>query len=134
MACKSTKQMENEESNFEFLTTDDYKGAKFRFYEIVTEPKEFKMLLNDKQLKSKLNEYDIKTNNFVILNLGQRNSGGYGIKINKVEITSDKALVYVQETVPDPMSNVTYALTFPVYIAKIKSKKPIEFIEVDTAD
>lgn len=132
ISCNANKQDLQSNSLFEELLVDYYQGAEFRFYEIISEPDEFKLLLKDKRLKNKITPEDIKKYNFAILNLGKRNTGGYGIGVEKVKITKDKALVYIKETLPKPMENVTYAITYPMCVVKIKTKKPLEFIDAET--
>lgn len=112
---------------FEVLKTQDYGGAKIRFYEILTEPNEIKMLQNDKQLKSKISTADIQQSNFVILNMGQKNSGGYEITVDKVEETANNIIISVKESGPEPGAMVTQALTNPFCVVKINSKKEIIF-------
>ncbi|MBS3092847.1 protease complex subunit PrcB family protein [Candidatus Pacearchaeota archaeon] len=60
---------------------------------------------------------------------GQKSTGGYDIKINKIVETSNKLLVYITETPPGKNCIVTQALTQPYNIIQLKhSEKPIEFI------
>jgi hypothetical protein len=85
------------------------------------------MLQNDKQLKSKISTADIQQSNFVILNMGERNSGGYEITVDKVEETANNIIISVKESGPEPGAMVTQALTNPFCVVKINSKKEIIF-------
>ena len=111
---------------YEVLTSQQYGGANIRFYEILTEAKEIAMLQSDPNLKNKIKENDINTSNFLILNAGEKTSGGYGIEVVNVEETPDKIIVTVRENHPAEGAVATMALSNPYTIVKINSKKPIE--------
>ncbi len=127
VSCGTQKELAGEKPLYEVMYQDDYAGAAIQFFEIVTESKEFKMLLNDEKLKRKINPDDIKTSNFLILNLGEKSSGGYAIGVEKVEETTDNILVTVKEVSPKPGENITFAMTYPMCIVKINSKKEVIF-------
>lgn len=114
---------------YEVLYTNEYGGTAYEFYEIFTEEKEFNLLLNDSDLKKKIKPNDIKTANFIILNMGQKNSGGYSIGIKKMVNTKDALQVYIDKRNPKPSEAVTMALTNPIAIVKINSKKKIQIME-----
>lgn len=97
-----------------------------RFFEILTEAREIKMLENDENLKRKVKSGDTSTANFIILNLGEKTSGGYTIGIDKVEEKADKIIVTVKETGPAAGEMATSMISYPYAIVKINSKKPIE--------
>lgn len=123
-SCSTTKKtVENQLYNV--LVSSEYGGGNFRFYEIITEAKEFKMLLGDDEIKKFVKPDDIKTSNFILVNLGEKNNGGYGIEVTNVVEESDKVVVTIKETEPKK-GNVTMAITNPYAVIKINSKKPIE--------
>jgi hypothetical protein len=111
---------------FEVLTQQSEGGAQVRFFEILTEEREIKMLLNDDNLKRKIKPTDINAANFVILNLGEQTSGGHAITVDKVEEKADKIIISVKETSPAQGEMTTSVMTYPYTIVKINSKKPIE--------
>jgi hypothetical protein len=126
-ACKS-KQATVEtpmEDLYEILFESEYLGSEIKFYEMVTESNEFKMLINMKPLKGKIKESDIETSNFIILNSGMKSTGGYAIGVERVEEFPDKILVKVKEESPKMGENVTMAISYPMCIVKINSKKKI---------
>lgn len=51
---------------------------------------------------------------------GEKNSGGYDIKIQSIEDNEGRAVVVVKETAPPKDAIVTMALTYPVTIVKFK--------------
>jgi hypothetical protein len=110
---------------YEILKEDQQNGAKIKFYEIITESSEFKLLLNDVDLKNKIVAKDIVTSNFIILNLGEKTTGGYSIKINNIEETEESIIVTIEEETPKGMA--TTVMTYPMMVVKINSKKPIVF-------
>ena len=65
----------------------------------------------------------------MLLNMGEKSSGGYEISVKNVKLTKDKVLVYIDKKQPKAGENVTMAMTYPFCLVKINSKKPIEFVE-----
>lgn len=124
-SCSTTKKTTGNQL-YKVLISSEYGGGNFRFYEIITEPKEFKMLLGDDEIKRFVKADDIKTSNFILVNLGEKNHGGYTIEVVSVEEKSDKIVVTINEIEPKKGSNVTTAITNPYAVIKINSKKPIE--------
>jgi hypothetical protein len=91
----------------------------------LTEPNEIKMLQNDKKLRSKVSILDVQKSNFVILNMGEKSTGGYAITIGSVVETDNSIIINVKESLPAPDSNVTQGITYPFCVVKINSKKEI---------
>lgn len=124
-SCSSSKKPA-ESQLYKVLITSEYGGGSFRFYEIITEQKEFNMLLGDEEIKKFVKPNDIKTANFILVNLGEKSNGGYGVEVESVVEEADKVVVNIKEVEPKKGSNVTMALTNPYAVIKINSKKPIE--------
>lgn len=110
---------------FEVLTQQTDGGASIRFFEILSEPNEIRMLQNDENLKDKISPNDIQTSNFIVLNMGEKTSGGYSIGIDTAVETDNNIIVTVKETNPEPGGMVTQAFTNPFCVVKINSKKEI---------
>ena len=126
-ACSPKKPVETgEKSLFEILTQQNDGGANIRFYEILTEPREISMLKGDINLKNKISDADLNASSFIILNMGEKASGGFSITVDGVVETNDKIVVTVKEQEPKPGEMTTMAITYPYSIVKINSKKPIE--------
>lgn len=123
-SCTSNKKPMESKPLYDVLFGSDYGGGSFQFYEIISEENEFKMLLGDEMIKPYVKKDDIKTNNFILVNMGEKSSGGYTIKVEKVKELKDKIEVTIKEIPPSGMS--TSVMTKPCYVIKIKSKKPIE--------
>jgi hypothetical protein len=112
---------------YEVLTQQTNGGASIRFFEILSEPNEIAMLQNDENLKDKISSNDIQTSNFIVLNMGEKTSGGYSIGIDTVVETDKNIVITIKETSPEPGSMVTQAFTNPFCVVKINSKKEIIF-------
>jgi hypothetical protein len=110
---------------FEVLTQQNDGGASIRFFEILSEPNEIKMLQNDENLKNKISSNDIQTSNFIILNMGNKNSGGYKIGVENAVETDKNIIVTIKETVPGSNEMTTQAITNPFCVVRINSKKEI---------
>ncbi|MFV8334781.1 protease complex subunit PrcB family protein [Flavobacterium sp. RSP29] len=114
-------------SLYEVLTQQTNGGASIRFFEILSEPNEIAMLQNDENLKNKISSNDVQTANFIVLNMGEKTSGGYTIGIDTVVETDKNIVITIKETNPEPGSMVTQAFTNPFCVIKINSKKEIIF-------
>jgi hypothetical protein len=124
-SCGGAKTSTAKKPLYEVLTQQENGGGNIQFYEIISEEKEVGMLLGDEYLNGKVKPADIQTANFVILNLGEKSTGGYRIGVDKVQELPDKIVVTVKEVKPEG-DLVTQAITYPYTVIKINSKKPIE--------
>jgi len=125
IASCATKKTAAEKPLYEILTKQSDGGGNIHFYEILTEEREIKMLQSDDNLKRKIKPEDIKTSNFVILNLGEQTSGGHSIDVKSVTETADKIIITVEEKGPKEGEMATSVITYPYTIVKINSKKEI---------
>ena len=122
-SCASKTNNADKLPLYEILKQEDQGGANFKFFEIISEPKEFKMLLNDADLKKKIKAADIYTCNFLLLNMGTKSSGGYYFTIENIEEMENDIIITIQENEPKGMA--TSVMTNPLAIVKINSKKNI---------
>ncbi|NBU82317.1 MAG: hypothetical protein EBS55_11785 [Flavobacteriaceae bacterium] len=111
---------------YEVLLINNDGGANIKFYEVLTEPKEIKMLLGDEILRKKIKPSDIAESNFVILNSGPTLENKNKVMIDKVLETTTQIEVYVN----DHQKNIETLQTdnetlYPYTVVKINSKKPI---------
>lgn len=123
-SCSSTKPPLISAVKYDVLFGSDYGGASFQFYEIISEKDEFNILLTDDMIKPYVKKDDIETCNFILVNMGEKKSEGYTLKVQKVEELPDKIIITLKEV--EPRGTVTQVTTKPCYVLKIKSKKPIE--------
>ena len=110
---------------YEVLVQQSDGGASIRFFEILSEENEIKMLQNDEKLKDKIKLSDIQTSNFIVLNMGEKTSGGYKIEIESALETDKNIIIKIKETTPESGSIVSQEITTPYSVIKVKSKKEI---------
>jgi len=124
-SCSSTKNIEKKPL-YEVLLVNNDGGANIKFYEVLTEPKEIKMLLGDETLGKKIDSNVINNSSFVILNSGPTLENNNKVSIEKVIETPEQIEVYVK----DSQKNIDAVQTdddtlYPYTVVKINSKKPI---------
>lgn len=127
LGCSSSKT--TTKPLFEILSEKNSGGASIRFFEIISETNEFMMIKNDPELKNKIKQTDIETANFLILNLGEKPTGGYSLKIDAVVENDKNIIITTHDILPKPNQNVTLDYTSPFLVVKINSKKEILFVE-----
>lgn len=110
---------------YEVLIQQTNGGANIRFFEILSKPNEIRMLQNDEHLKNKITADDLQNANFIVLNMGEKTTGGYSIGIDNAVETDKNIIITVKEMNPEPGSMVTQAFTTPFCVVKINSKKEI---------
>ena len=121
----SSSKKSDSNSLYEVLTNQADGGASIRFFEILSDEKEIAMLQNDEKLKNKIKPTDIQTSNFIVLNMGEKTSGGYKISIESAVETDKNIIITLKETAPEPGSNASQEITTPYCVVKINSKKEI---------
>jgi hypothetical protein len=60
----------------------------------------------------------------VLISLGEKNTGGYSIKVTAVEDNEGKTIIYVEEGKPTEGSMTIQAITYPYSLIKIKGVTP----------
>ncbi len=122
-SCGSTKRPLISKPLYDILYQSDYGGAPFQFYEIITEKKEFDILLNDQIINPYVKKEDIETCNFILINLGEKEKLGYTIEVDKITELKNKIVISIKEI--EPKGN-SIGISKPSSVIKIKSKKTIE--------
>ena len=126
ISCISNKKTVESKPLIEILSTQEDGGATIRFFEILSEEREIKMLQNDQLLKDKINSSDIKTSNFVILNMGEKTTLGYTIAIQKAEETPTSIIITTEDIEPkSKRAEEKEVFYYPYTIVKVNSKKEI---------
>ena len=124
-SCGAKKTSESNSRLYEILTEQTDGGGNIKFFEILTEPNEILMLQNDPLLKDKMKQDDINNSNYVILNMGEKNTGGYSIGVDKVEETDKNIIITVKENAPAKDAMMMQVITYPYTVVKVHSKKEI---------
>ncbi|PXY39768.1 hypothetical protein DMB65_15975 [Flavobacterium cheongpyeongense] len=125
ISCGVKKTSDSNTALYEILTKQSDGGGNIKFFEILTEPNEIMMLQNDPLLKDKMKKDDIDHSNYVILNMGEKNTGGYSIEVEKVEENDKNIIITVKENVPAKDAMVMQVISYPYTVVKIHSKKEI---------
>ena len=124
-SCSATTSV-GKKSLYEILLIKNDDGANIKFFEILTEPKEIKMLLGDPELSKQISEEDTKKSSFVILNAGPTSENHNKISIQKVIETPTHIEIYITDTQKNTPVELSDDNTFhPYTVLKINSKKPI---------
>ncbi|QBN20332.1 protease complex subunit PrcB family protein [Flavobacterium nackdongense] len=110
---------------YELITQQADGGASIRFFEILSTENEIAMLLNDEKLKEKIKPSDIQNANFIVLNLGEKATGGSKIGIESAVETDKNIIITIKETETKSGSTAAQEITTPFSVVKINSKKEI---------
>lgn len=124
-SCATTIKKQENKPLFEVLTQQEDGGANIHFFEILSEPNEIGMLQNDPKLKNKIRSNDIRTANFIVMNMGEKAARGYKIEIESVVETDKNIIVTKKEIIPESTKISTQEITTPYCVVKINSKKEI---------
>lgn len=126
-ACNATSKIDS--NDFSVIIQGEYGGKDEKTHEIITNNNDFinaieSFPITEEDL-SKLISIDFSQNNVIIVHAGQKNTGGYGITIDQIEVVKNELLVYIKESVPKKGENVTMALTNPYCLATIPKIKKV---------
>ena len=111
---------------FEVVSESQYQGREEEAFEVIKDNASLQALyqsINNEDVP----KIDFAKQRVVAVFLGQRNSGGYAIKIKNVTEKDNKVYVELEKASPKTGENVTMAITNPYSIAKINSTKEIIF-------
>ena len=72
---------------------------------------------------------DFSTKRAVLLDLGQRNTGGYSIATSEIQEFNDHVIIVITVTKPGSTCAVTQAFTSPFEFIEVQSIKEILFVE-----
>ncbi len=108
---------------YDVLTQQSQGGATIRFYEILTQENEIRMLMSDEALRGKIRPEDMAKSNFVILNMGEKPTAGHSITVAQARETADSVILTIKETAPEGMA--AQVMTYPYTVVRVNSKKKI---------
>lgn len=124
-SCSSSKSVADRPL-YEVLIVNDDGGANIKFYEILSEEKEIKMLLGDETLGKLVKEKDIKESSFLVLNAGPTKESYNRIKIEKVIETPTQVEVYLKDTQKNlDQYSINDMTKYPYTVVKVNRKKEI---------
>jgi hypothetical protein len=119
-------KVEMSNSLYEIIHQNEYSGYGIKENKIIETEELFNKLINDLKLDN-VQKIDFSLYKVVVLNLGEKTTGGYSISTNNVKEEGNVIVVDVYESSPKANDFVTDALTYPICILKIKSRKEIVF-------
>lgn len=122
------KKSASEGEKFSILKESAYGGRHTESHELIKSEQAFKAIYKELNIQD-VPEVDFDKNNVVVAFMGQKRSGGYSITIEKVTVKDNTALVLVKNTVPEPNTTVTMALTAPYCMALIPKTDNVEVKE-----
>jgi hypothetical protein len=125
LACTSTKNVASKPL-FEVLVVNNDGGANIKFYEVLTDSKEIKMLLGDETLAKLIQSKDINESSFLILNTGPTKEPYNRMKIEKVIETETQIEVFLKDSQKNiEQTAIDDTTKYPYTVVKVNSKKPI---------
>lgn len=68
---------------------------------------------------------------YIVIALGQRNTGGYNIKVKKVLRSGSNVTVFAEEVQPPKDGFVTQVISYPFIIISVENKNEFDQVEVD---
>lgn len=139
ISCKNSQEVTTDvATNDPIIVVELHSGNNGRF-----ETKSSKVVSTQKELtdiwakaygnylsKDPVPEVDFTKNVVLLVTMGEKNAGGYTIKISKVVESKLNTVVSILETSPGKNCNLTTAMTYPFQIVQIK--KPAKEIVFST--
>jgi len=127
---KGLQLEDREDINFQTIEKGFTSGWKTRDYLIIKDSNTWNTIWNKvKVVPTALPSVDFSDEMVIAVFMGEKNTGGFEIKIKKIIETETKIIVEVKEEIPEPDSPVLQVLTQPFHIVKTKfSNKTIEFV------
>lgn len=132
VACSTPKPVVLKTS-FHTLYKSDNGGTERSGYSHITNNEDFIKLIDGLKIDASefnsLAAIDFKENDVVVLNQGQKSSGGFSIDVVSVIWENETLLIKKSEKSPSKGALVTMALTTPYCIVIIPKTKEIKIIE-----
>lgn len=135
-----TKGVENmdktEDIPFTLLYQDSTSSFEDIGFEVFEDSKDFEnsltMVNRNRQPGLVAPEIDFSKFRVVLLRIGNRNSGGYSIDVERVEKTDKNIIVYYKNGFPQPGQPVTMAFTSPWTMVKFENHNlPVVFAPIN---
>ncbi len=123
-SCSTSKSMKN--ISYQVLTDSAYQGKQQQSYEVIDNQEDLIKLYRTVK-DEEIPEVDFSKSRIVALFMGEKNTGGYAIGIDKIKEVKDKVIIKVKKSSPNGMA--TMAFTQPYMIARVDTTKKIEFTE-----
>lgn len=132
VAC-STPKLTVLKTSFHTLYKSANGGTERSSYSHISNNEDFIKLIDNLKIDpsnfNSLASIDFKDNDVIVLNQGQKSSGGFSIDVASVAWDNDVLLIKKLEKIPAKGEIVTMALTTPYCITVIPKAKEIKIIE-----
>ncbi|MCG2611576.1 protease complex subunit PrcB family protein [Flavobacterium sp. SM15] len=129
-SCNSQKEMKLGAQGFRILYQNEYGGAQKQGYDIIDSSEAltdlFTKLQLDSEVYSNFEKIDFSENCVLALYLGQKNTGGYTLSVDKVQNEPGKTIIQRKITGPKQGEMATMALTNPYCLVVVKKNKIYE--------
>lgn len=99
-------------------------------YEVVANGNDFNKFISQLNLEEKL-VVNFSKATVVILNMAEKNTGGYNVEPISLEEVGETLVLKVKENSPKPHDRVTMAFTSPLTVLEVNSKKKITISVVE---
>jgi len=117
-------------TSFSTIYKNSYGGNENAVYLHITNNEDYIKFIETLKIEesefNKLVTINFKENDVIVLNQGQKNTGGYSIDVAQINWENEILLIKKLETFPMKGEMVTMALTSPYCIAKIPKAKSIK--------
>ena len=129
-SCSTVKTIPMED--IEILSESHYSQFNDTQYLVVKSDAGLQSIYDRIATKESIPQINWNKNQVVLLAMGQRNTGGFNIAVDKVVYGDSEILVYYKTSEPKAGDMVTQALTAPYTLFTIANKKdlPVVFKEV----
>ena len=127
-SCNSSKELVN--NSFIIIHESSYGGQDTKGHLHIKDNETYIQLIEslkiDESQYNELANVNFKTNDVIVLFQGQKNTGGYSITIDSIQVLETSILrIKLKEKTPEKGANVTMALTSPYCIALIPKTKQV---------
>lgn len=113
------------EKNYTILLNKSFNEADLES-SLKDEPQEIKEWIKEKAQEEYSGFKAIENSTYVLVSMGQRNTGGYKVNLTDIKETEEKLFINAEYTHPAPKQFVSQVLTYPVLLVKIDKQKEVE--------
>lgn len=128
VSCNSTKQF-TEGEDYTYVIKNNPRGYEKASVAVIDNYNDLINEVDKLKISDEINEallnIDLEQNNVLLMHLGQRNTGGYGIEIEKIYEKKNVLYIKTKEIKPAKGAMTTMTLTKPFTIVLIPKKEVV---------
>ncbi len=129
MSCKPKQLIVDENDVYQVVYKSQIGGKKEKSNLIIKNYEDFNALISELNIGEeefeKLLGIDLEKHDLLVCFLGEKNSGGYDIDIDKVKFSQSTSEVSLKEIVPEKNAMVTSVITAPYIFVTLPKNKAI---------